>query len=94
VGAGIPALGQEGYDFPGGRCSVKCLASVYCGGTGLLVVPEEQQVIAFLPSVRNLVSLFFDGGSGTFLLSGIVVSAGLPCSLGREASWHPQSSKA
>jgi hypothetical protein len=38
---------------------VKPCNSVHLGGTGLLVPPAEQQAIAFLPSVRNLVSLLF-----------------------------------
>jgi hypothetical protein len=73
---------------------VKHWASVHLGGPGLLVTPEEEQVIAFLPSVQNLAFLLFDGGVKVLFLSGTVMSAGLPCSVGREASWHHQRSKA
>jgi hypothetical protein len=43
------------------------LASVCFGGTGLLKVPH---VLAFLPSVGNLVFLLFDGAATALLLSG------------------------
>jgi hypothetical protein len=55
---------------------MKLWASVYLGGTWLLVPPAEWQAIAFLPSVGNLAFLLFGGGVKSLLLSGTVGSAG------------------
>jgi hypothetical protein len=63
-------------------------------GTGLLELLEEQQVLAFLPSVENLAFFLYHGGTRTLLLSGTVGSAGPPCSVGREDSCCQQISKA
>jgi hypothetical protein len=63
------------------RCSGKCRACVYLGDAGLLVLPTEQQVIGFLPSVGNLAFQLFDRGAGALPLSGTVGSAGPLCTL-------------
>jgi hypothetical protein len=47
-----------------------------------------------LPSVGNLTSWFSDRGARALLLSGTVGSARPQCSVGKEASWHQQNSKA
>jgi hypothetical protein len=47
-------------------------------------LPTEWQVIAFLPSVRNLAFLLFGGAVEALLLSGTVGSAGSLCSVGRK----------
>jgi hypothetical protein len=52
---------------------------VYLGGTGLLVLLAEWQVIAFLPSVRNLALLLFGGEARALLLLGIVGSIEPAC---------------
>jgi hypothetical protein len=63
VEAEITALEQERCDSPAGKCNVKRWASVCLGEIGLLVKPEEYQVLAFLPLLQNLAFLLFYGGA-------------------------------
>jgi hypothetical protein len=66
---------------------MKCWASVYLGGTGLLLPLAEWQVIALFPSVGNLMFLLFGRGARAPLLSETVGSTWSLCSVERKASW-------
>jgi hypothetical protein len=63
---------------------MKCWASVYLGGIGLLVPHLEWQVIAFLASESNLAFYLFGLGAMALLLSGTVGSAGPHALWGRK----------
>lgn len=66
---------------------MKHWASVCLGGKGLLVPPEECQVLAFLPSMGSLPFFLFDGGARAVLLSWTMEIARPPCSVRSESFW-------
>jgi hypothetical protein len=57
------------------------------GVVEFLVLPTEQQVVIFFPSIRNLAFLLFNVGMGALPLSGTVGSAGPLSTLRMYAFW-------
>jgi hypothetical protein len=52
------------------------------------------QITTFFHSVKELVFLIFDRGAGTLLWAVMVGSTGPLCTVGKQASWFPQSNAA
>jgi hydrogenase/urease accessory protein HupE len=67
-------------------------ASVYVGGAGLLVPSAERQVIAFVPSVGNMVFLLFGQEVRALLLSETVGVLGLLALWGGKSGIKDQQS--